>query len=177
MDLQFLNISVRVRVDERMVVSNLWMRIDSIEWRDKPVLDVLKSTLQRKAAEYFPIPDGTDIELICLKMNDSGTGRPADDVGELHDCTDFLDVPIPQVAHMVPTRSFRFDLALPKEVRPPPVNALSVIMAHRNSRRVNHLPHEKTKENMQGMDVLYNRIRQYLQAQDVGWAAEDANTL
>ena len=169
----FIAVQAHVRVGNRDVVPHYWLKIDE-NWRDKVVYDLLLAVLESKAPSLLPLPTSTDITLHCIKRSEPGHGIPAEDAGKKHDCTAFLDVGIFDVAQMIPTRTFRFSLVIPEEVRPRPVNALNLIFA--NNRRGNdHLPPEKEKDNLTARDKLWNSIRQYLSDNGAGWSADSAN--
>ena len=77
----------------------------------------LATFIEKHANAYHPLPDGAKVSLMCVKISDTDQGRPATDVGYLHDCSVFLDILVDMAMREVPTKRFSFKYTSNKNFR------------------------------------------------------------
>jgi len=157
--------------------SGLFLNIDDTDERTcyQVLLDFLKDKGLGDA--NVALPEGSTVVLRCVKMVERlHGGRPATDVGHIQDCTVFLSFPVVLAITEVPTKRFWFSCTRPVEARPPPANAMVVLMMQSVSGSL-HLPCARAYRKMTGKDVLYNDFRDYLKEQGVGFPADVASSV
>jgi len=162
-------ICVKATVDGKKVGGDngMFMTIDDND--ERTCRDLLNAFLQDKGYGDA-LPEGSTVVLRCVKMNDARLhgGRPAVDVGLVQDCTVFLTYPVTLAIVEVPTKKFSFYCTRPEEARPPPSNAMVLMMRNVVSANT-HLPRARAFMKMTGKDALYNDFRDYLKQQGVGF--------
>jgi len=129
---------------------------------DMACKDIENLFLEGHAAEYYPLPDSTIVILMCVKISATVQGKPASDIGFLHECSVFIDFLVSLAMREVPTKRFTFKCTRPVENRLPRQDPIVIMMA-REAARCNHLPIPRHRSNMIARDFLYNDLRTYLQ--------------
>jgi hypothetical protein len=152
-------ICVEVHVDGKGVGGNAtFMRVALDAW----CKEVLFEFWATHASYYSPLPESTNVVMMCAKNFDMIHSISASDVGTIQDCTVLLDFPVSMAMSKVPTKRFTFECIRPIEARPPRQNLVVVMMTQMNFGCL-HLPPVRTSRIViTGKDVLYNDFRKYL---------------
>jgi hypothetical protein len=158
--------------------SGLFLTIDDNDERTcyQLLLDYFKDKGHGDANDA--LPGDSTVVLRCVKMVDARLhgGRPATDVGHVQDCTVCLSFPVTLAITEVPTKKFSFYCTRHVEARPPPINAMVIMMMQPDSRNM-HLPCARAYRKMTGKDSLYNDFRDYLKEKGFGFLADLASSV
>jgi hypothetical protein len=76
-----------------------------LQWTCK---QVLRAYLKKHSLDNCPLPDSTKVIMRCTKQSDTIQGRAASYVGDVQDCSIFLDFPVYMAISQVPTKHFLF---------------------------------------------------------------------
>jgi len=122
-------ISVEVHADGKRVGVNAAFWGVALEAYCK---EVLFDLFAKHASNYSPLPESTNVVMMCVKNYNMIHGMPASDAGSIQYCSVLIDFPVSMAMSEVPTKRFTFKCSRPIEARPPRQDPIVVMMAQRN---------------------------------------------